>query len=62
MIGSAFEALTPRGKNLIVAAFRKHSGHMKRLFSELSPEELRGLEGALRTVGKRAAALMVKRG
>ena len=51
-------ALTPRGKDLIVSAFRKHSGQMKRVFSELSPEELRGLETALKKVGKRAAALM----
>jgi MarR family 2-MHQ and catechol resistance regulon transcriptional repressor len=51
-------ALTPRGKDLIVPAFRKHAGQMKRVFSELSPEELRGLEAALKKVGKRAAALM----
>src|ERR1700752_4498108 len=51
-------ALTPRGKDLIVAAFRKHSGQMKRVFSELSPEELRGLEVALKKIGRRAAALM----
>ena len=51
-------ALTPRGKDLIAPAFRKHSGQMKRVFSELSPEELRGLEVALKKVGKRAAALM----
>ena len=51
-------ALTPRGKDLIVSAFRKHSGQMKRVFSELSPEELRGFELALKKVGKRAAALM----
>ena len=50
-------ALTPRGKNLIVSAFRKHSGQMKRVFAELSPEELRGLEVMLKKVGKRAAAL-----
>jgi hypothetical protein len=31
---------------------------MRRVFSELSPEELRGLEVALKKVGKRAAALM----
>src|SRR5215467_11659867 len=54
-------ALTPRGKDLIVPAFRKHSGQMRRVFSELSPEELRGLELALKKVGKRAAALMEKR-
>ena len=51
-------ALTPRGKDLIASAFRKHSLQMKRVFSELSPEELRGLEAALKKIGKRAAALM----
>ena len=51
-------ALTPRGKSLIDSAFRKHSAQMKRVFSELSPEELRGLETALKKVGKRAAALL----
>ena len=51
-------ALTPRGKDLIAEAFRKHSLQMKRVFSDLSPEELRGLEAALKRVGKRAAALM----
>jgi MarR family transcriptional regulator, 2-MHQ and catechol-resistance regulon repressor len=54
-------ALTPRGKDLIVSAFRKHSGQMRRVFSELSPEELRGLEVALKKVGKRASALMEER-
>ena len=53
-------ALTPRGKDLIVSAFRKHSGQMRRVFSELSPEELRCLEVALKKVGKRAAKLMEK--
>src|SRR6478672_6622022 len=43
-------ALTPRGKDLIVSAFRKHSGQMKRVFSELSPEELRSLEVKLKKV------------
>ena len=51
-------ALTPRGKDLIVPAFRKHAGQMRRVFSELSTEELHGLEGALKKIGKRAAALM----
>src|SRR6201984_103937 len=54
-------ALTPRGKDLIVPAFRKHSTQMKKVFSELSPEELCGLETALKRVGKRAATLMEKR-
>jgi MarR family transcriptional regulator, 2-MHQ and catechol-resistance regulon repressor len=51
-------ALTPRGKELIVSAFRKHSGQMKRVFAELSAAEVRGLEVTLKKVGKRAAALM----
>jgi MarR family 2-MHQ and catechol resistance regulon transcriptional repressor len=51
-------ALTPRGKDLIVPAFRKHAGQMRRVFSELSTEELDGLEAALKKIGKRAAALM----
>src|SRR5437899_9012361 len=55
-------ALTPRGKDLIVPAFRRHTGQMKRVFSELSPEELLGLEAALKKVGKRAAALMEQNG
>src|SRR5882724_2768071 len=54
-------ALTPRGQDLIVSAFRKHSGQMKRVFSELSPEELHSLETALKKIGKRAAALMEER-
>src|ERR1700759_4696385 len=51
-------ALTPPGRDLISGAFRKHSGQIKRVFSELSPEEICGLETALKKVGKRAAALM----
>ena len=55
-------ALTARGKNLIVSAFRKHSGQMRRVFSELSPEELRTLEVALKKIGKRAATLIAQGG
>jgi MarR family 2-MHQ and catechol resistance regulon transcriptional repressor len=51
-------ALTARGKALIDSAFRKHSGQMRKAFAELCPEELRGLEAALKKVGKRAATLM----
>ena len=53
-------ALTPRGKDLIVSAFRKHSDQMRRVFSELNAEELRTLEVTIKKVGKRAAALMKK--
>jgi MarR family 2-MHQ and catechol resistance regulon transcriptional repressor len=51
-------ALTPQGRDLIVPAFRKHSGQMRNVFSELSSGELHGLEVALKKIGKRAAALM----
>jgi len=51
-------ALTPRGKDLIIPAFRKHSGQMRRVFSELTAEELHCLEVGLKKVGKCAAALM----
>ena len=51
-------ALTQRGKDLIVPAFRKHAGQMKKVFSELSTEELRVLEEALKKAGKRAETLM----
>src|SRR6202020_2794907 len=51
-------ALTPRGRTLIDSAFRKHSGQMRRVFSELSAEELRGLDLALKKVGRHAATLM----
>ena len=54
-------ALTPRGKDLIFRRFRKHAGQMKRVFSELSPEELRALEEALKKIGKRADVLMEQR-
>ena len=55
-------ALTPRGKDLIAPAFRKHAGQMRRVFSELSAEEIGGLEEALKKIGKRAVALMEEKG
>jgi len=53
-------ALTPAGKNLIGAAFQKHAAQMRQVFSELSAEELRDFEMALKRIGKRAAGLMEK--
>jgi len=51
-------ALTPRGNDMIVSTFRKHSGEIRRVFSELSADELRDHEAALKNIGKRAAALV----
>jgi len=53
-------ALTPAGKNLIVSAFQRHAAQMRLVFSELSAEELRDFEMALKRIGKRAAGLMEK--
>lgn len=55
-------ALTSRGRDLIAPAFREHAGQMRKVFSELSSQELRSLEVALKKIGKRAAALMEQRG
>jgi MarR family transcriptional regulator, 2-MHQ and catechol-resistance regulon repressor len=55
-------ALTPRGKDLIASAFRKHAGQMRRVFLELNPEELLSFEVALKRIGKRAGALMEQKG
>jgi hypothetical protein len=35
---------------------------MRKVFSEVSPDELRSLETALKKIGKSAAALMEQRG
>jgi MarR family transcriptional regulator, 2-MHQ and catechol-resistance regulon repressor len=51
-------ALTPPGKALISGAFRKHSGQLGKVFSELSPKELHDLEVTLKKVGQRADALI----
>ena len=51
-------SLTPSGKELIVAVFRRHAAAMKDLFSELTPDELGELESTLKKVGKRAAGLV----
>src|SRR6202140_3327348 len=55
-------ALTSRGRDLIAPAFPNDAGQMSKVFSELSSEELRSLEVALKKIGKRAAALMEQRG
>jgi MarR family 2-MHQ and catechol resistance regulon transcriptional repressor len=53
--------LTPGGKDLIVSAFKTHSGQMKKVFSDLNAEEIHSLEVKLKKVGKRATALLEER-
>src|ERR1700732_4371927 len=55
-------ALTPRGRDLIAPAFRRHAGQMRKVFSELSPEDLRSREVPQKKMVRRAAALMEERG
>jgi len=55
-------ALTPSGKKLIVPVFREHAAAMKRVFSELSSDELQQLESILKRVGRRAEALDAREG
>jgi MarR family 2-MHQ and catechol resistance regulon transcriptional repressor len=50
-------ALTPSGKELIIPVFRGHAAAMRKLFSEMTVDELRELETSLKKVGKRAVAL-----
>ena len=50
-------ALTPSGKELIVPVFRAHAATMKKVFSELAPEELRQFETILKRIGRRAEVL-----
>lgn len=54
-------ALTVAGKQLVAPVFRKHAAAMKKVFSELTPEELSGLEAALKKAGRRAEALRAAR-
>jgi hypothetical protein len=50
-------------RHRVAPAFRKHAGQqMRKVFSELTPEELRSLEVALKRSVKCAAALMDQRG
>lgn len=50
-------ALTQSGRNLIQPIFKKHCTLMKRVFSDLSPDELSSLADFVRTAGKRAEEL-----
>jgi MarR family 2-MHQ and catechol resistance regulon transcriptional repressor len=49
--------LTRSGTDLIVPVFRKHAAAVKQIFSELTLEELREFEAALKKVGRRAEEL-----
>jgi MarR family transcriptional regulator, 2-MHQ and catechol-resistance regulon repressor len=52
-------ALTPSGRNLILPVFRKHAADIRRVFAEVSSDQLEQLEEILKQVGRRAEALGV---
>jgi MarR family transcriptional regulator, 2-MHQ and catechol-resistance regulon repressor len=53
-------ALTPSGKELIVPIFRQHAAAIRRVFAEVSSDQLQELEKTLKQVGRRAEALSLK--
>ena len=54
-------ALTPRGKSVITPIFRAHVATMEKVFSRLSADELRQLEGQLKHIGRQAESLLDQR-
>jgi len=50
-------ALTKKGREVITPVFQKHAAMIRKVFSELSRQELRWLEASLVKVGKRAESL-----
>jgi MarR family transcriptional regulator, 2-MHQ and catechol-resistance regulon repressor len=52
-------ALTPSGRDLILPVFRKHAADIRRVFAEVSSDQLEQLEEILKQVGRRAEALGV---
>jgi len=53
-------SLTQKGCEMFVPLFRRHTTLIKRVFQNLSPEELQQLELALKKIGKRAENLAKK--
>jgi MarR family 2-MHQ and catechol resistance regulon transcriptional repressor len=54
-------ALTEKGRKMFLPVFLRHKAVIQRAFQDVSPEELRQLEGALKKIGKRADALALKK-
>ena len=52
--------LTEKGKKVFLPLFRRHTTLIKRAFEDVSPEELRQLEGVLKKIGKRSESLAEK--
>ena len=55
-------SLTEKGRQMFVPLFRRHTALIKRVFHDVSSEELEQLEVVLKKIGKRAESLAEKKG
>jgi MarR family transcriptional regulator, 2-MHQ and catechol-resistance regulon repressor len=55
-------SLTEKGKERFLPVFRKHAALIKRVFDEVSSQEVQELERVLKRIGKRAESLAPKKG
>jgi len=55
-------SLTEKGRRVFVPIFRRHAALIQRAFQDVSPEEQRQMEEALRRIGRRAEELREQEG
>jgi MarR family transcriptional regulator, 2-MHQ and catechol-resistance regulon repressor len=55
-------SLTEEGRQMFVPLFRRHTALIKRVFQDVSSEELQQLELILKKIGKRAQSLAERKG
>jgi len=56
-----FVHLTPRGKRVITPIFQEHVASIKKVFADLSSDELRQLEQQLKRIGRQAESMLERR-
>jgi MarR family transcriptional regulator, 2-MHQ and catechol-resistance regulon repressor len=55
-------SLTEKGREMFVPLFRRHAALLKRVFQDVSSEEMQQLEVVLKKIGKRAESLAENKG
>jgi MarR family 2-MHQ and catechol resistance regulon transcriptional repressor len=55
-------SLTEKGRQMFVPLFRRHTALIKRVFQDVSSDELQQLELILKKIGKRAQSLAERKG
>ena len=55
-------SLTEKGRKMFIPLFRRHAALIKRVFQNVSSEELQQLEATLKKIGKRAESLAERKG